>query len=137
MNRVRAQSLRVVVVAAMAAMAVVSAAGLAAGTNAVPQYSPLSLIVTGSAGQVTTASLACNPDSGSIRHPKLACAELTAVGGNFDKLTTDLQLLCPDNYAPVTAKAVGSWDGQPVDWSSREYSNICQLQRATGSVFKF
>jgi hypothetical protein len=103
---------------------------------AVRRYSPLTLVLRGQAANVRTAVLQCDPDGGSIPDPKLACTELATVGGDFDRLPTDLQLFCMDYYQPVMAEAVGSWDGRPVDWA-HEYPNICQLRRSTGAVFDF
>jgi Subtilisin inhibitor-like len=39
-------------------------------------------------------------------------------------------------YQPVTAKATGTWRGQPIDFS-QTYPNRCTLESETGSVFKF
>ncbi|MET7614061.1 SSI family serine proteinase inhibitor [Streptomyces seoulensis] len=95
----------------------------------------LSLTVTrpGTDGAGSRAALLlCDPPQG---HPKAAeaCAELTAANGDFSRLG-DKDTLCTLVYAPVRARARGSWHGKPVSYD-RTFGNACELRAETGDVF--
>lgn len=105
---------------------------------AVAESAVLSLSVTqvqdGTLLRGTT--LSC-PATGAPGHPDaaLACAQLVASGGDFDKLPVSGDA-CTLQYAPVDAHATGMFDGRMVDWHKR-FGSLCTAENATGDVFRF
>jgi hypothetical protein len=81
-----------------------------------------------------TVMLRCSPDAGD--HPKAAdaCAALAKVDGKIEAMNGDG--ICTREYAPITVAALGTWEGDQVDFS-RTYSNRCVMRTATGAVFAF
>ncbi|WP_369214882.1 SSI family serine proteinase inhibitor [Streptomyces flavofungini] len=71
------------------------------------------------------------------RHPyaERACAEITAAAGNLDGLTRTARP-CTKQHDPVTASASGTHRGRAVNWV-KVFPNRCELEVATGSVFRF
>ncbi|MFI9723182.1 SSI family serine proteinase inhibitor [Streptomyces sp. NPDC052396] len=68
-------------------------------------------------------------------HAAEACASLTAAQGRLDALAGDHHL-CTREYEPVTATADGDWHGAALHWR-KDYPNACELDAATGAVFRF
>ncbi|MEV5968507.1 subtilase-type protease inhibitor [Streptomyces sp. NPDC051921] len=110
-------------------------------------YAPSALVLTVGKGQrpatatvVRAVTLACAPGaSGSHPDPVAACAELSAVGGDFARL----QALpgnrpCTREWNPVSVTGEGVWQGKRVRWSAN-YGNPCELRARTGesTVFAF
>ncbi|WP_267243317.1 subtilase-type protease inhibitor [Streptomyces sp. PR69] len=80
--------------------------------------------------------LTCHPEP-SGPHPDAvgACEAVSEAEGDFARLPGDPQI-CTKEYDPVTARAVGVWKGQTVAWQ-KTYPNPCELDAATGAVFRF
>jgi hypothetical protein len=81
------------------------------------------------------ATLECGPDGGSHAAVGSACDDLRMVDGDIAALA-DERGLCTREYQPVTAIAVGTWEGNPVAYRET-FSNRCVLLHATGEVFDF
>ncbi|GAB1643185.1 hypothetical protein KRMM14A1259_36080 [Krasilnikovia sp. MM14-A1259] len=81
------------------------------------------------------ATLECDPDGGSHAASGSACNDLRAVGGDITAIA-DNGGICTREYQPVTAIAVGTWEGNPVTYR-KTFSNNCVLLHATGDVFDF
>ncbi|BFU42235.1 SSI family serine proteinase inhibitor [Krasilnikovia sp. MM14-A1004] len=81
------------------------------------------------------ATLECDPDGGSHKAPSSACNDLRGVDGDIAELA-DEGGFCTREYQPVTAIAVGTWEGNPVAYRET-FSNRCVLLHATGDVFDF
>ncbi|MCU7730113.1 subtilase-type protease inhibitor [Actinoplanes sp. KI2] len=81
------------------------------------------------------ATLECDPDGGSYAAAGSACDDLRLVDGDIAALTDDGGI-CTRVYQPVTAIAVGTWEGNPVAYRET-FSNRCVLLHATGDVFDF
>lgn len=80
--------------------------------------------------------LRCEPKpSGRHPHAALACAEITRAAGDLNALPR-LKRPCTKKYDPVTASAHGSHKGRGVSWV-KIFPNRCELDVATGSVFRF
>ncbi|MEV7128528.1 protease inhibitor [Streptomyces sp. NPDC093260] len=106
-------------------------------------YAPSALVLTvghGSAAATATperaVTLTCAPTA-SGTHPAApdACAELRAVGGDFDALTGG-GVLCTKEYNPVVVTAAGVWQGKRVSYE-RTFANECVKNAAMTSVFAF
>ncbi|WP_431994514.1 SSI family serine proteinase inhibitor [Streptomyces griseoflavus] len=76
--------------------------------------------------------LSCDPPRGHRRAAD-ACAELDAVDGRIEDIPAK-EVFCPMVYAPVTARASGTWRGQRVDYTAT-FPNSCALTARTGAVF--
>ncbi|MFG1795025.1 SSI family serine proteinase inhibitor [Nocardia sp. NPDC049149] len=98
--------------------------------------SVLTLTVTPAApnSAPTRVTLTCEPTGGDHKNAEAACAALTAVGGDFDKLAGDPGAVCAQVYEPVTGEATGTWQGKPVDWR-KTFGNLCELSGRTTPVF--
>jgi hypothetical protein len=83
----------------------------------------------------TVATLTCGPTGGTHPLAPMACRDLQAAGGDFTRLPGDpFTRVCPDVWDPVTAAAVGWWEGR-VTWFRQVYGNACELRASTGPVF--
>jgi hypothetical protein len=82
------------------------------------------------------AVLTCDPVGGTHPAATEACANLSTANGHFDAIHEQQAHACPMIYQPVTAKATGTWRGQPIDFA-QTYPNRCTLESQTGSVFRF
>ncbi|MFF8914086.1 SSI family serine proteinase inhibitor [Streptomyces sp. NPDC015032] len=97
----------------------------------------LFLTVSGSENTwVRGVELFC-PPAPDARHPEAAaaCAAIDEAAGDLDALPGDPHL-CTKEHDPVTATATGQWDGRPVAWR-KTFPNACELDAATGPVFRF
>ncbi|MEV6926883.1 SSI family serine proteinase inhibitor [Dactylosporangium sp. NPDC051485] len=79
------------------------------------------------------AVLTCQPAGGSHRQARDACAQLSKVGGRFERLQLDGGA-CTMQYDPVTVTASGSWKGRKVAYR-HTFGNACTLATTTGAVF--
>jgi len=61
-----------------------------------------------------------------------ACTQLTAVNGDFTALFP-VDGVCTKEYAPVTFRAFGFWEGEVVFYE-REFANYCTGLHATGGA---
>ncbi|MFE3051735.1 subtilase-type protease inhibitor [Nocardia sp. NPDC059239] len=84
-----------------------------------------------------TVLLACSPVVAGT-HPAAApaCDELTAAGGDFEKLSGHPMRFCTMIYDPVTVAADGVWRGSPVSYR-HTYANKCQAENRSTYVFAF
>ncbi|MFD4620794.1 SSI family serine proteinase inhibitor [Streptomyces sp. NPDC058475] len=114
----------------------------AAPAHAAPQESLpgnwLHLTVT--QGDLTSSSvhgalLLCDPPGGQHSHAAQACAELRAAGGDISRVPPRADVLCSMIYAPVTAAALGEWDGRRITYK-HTFSNSCVMEAETGAVFQ-
>lgn len=78
--------------------------------------------------------LICDPAGGG--HPKAvqACAQLADSDGAFERDAQDV--MCTQEYAPVTVEATGRWRGRLVRFK-KTYGNDCDMTAHTGSLFDF
>ncbi len=76
--------------------------------------------------------LRCDPPQGHVRAAE-ACAQLDKAGGDISRLRAG-NSFCAMIYAPVTARALGQWNGRPVDYTET-FSNRCVMGARTGSLF--
>ncbi|MEU6883411.1 subtilase-type protease inhibitor [Streptomyces sp. NPDC046712] len=85
-------------------------------------------------------TLSCAPTaSGTHPSPASACAELSAVEGDFAQLTMmGNSSPCTHVWDPVTVTGDGIWEGKRVSWSAT-YGNACEMNvgMARNSVFTF
>ncbi|CAM5306807.1 hypothetical protein GCM10010329_60420 [Streptomyces spiroverticillatus] len=122
--------------AAVALLALAPAATAVADAHPTPKRG---LLLTVSGAQDTWirgVSLHCSaPVGGGHPQPREACDDLTWARGSFDALPGNPHP-CTKQYDPVTATADGTWRGQPVHWK-KTFGNACELDAATGPVFRF
>lgn len=134
---------RFLVAAAFLAATALTGAGVAAAesTDAAPiTAGPSNLLLSVNGQQISSSSrqdalLTCNPSGGTHPHAAEACDDLATAQGDFSKLPKR-ELLCPMIYAPVTAKASGTYAGKHINFR-QEFPNRCLLARNTGQVFAF
>ena len=87
-------------------------------------------------GAVSLVELACHPTGGTHPQAEATCRAFDAAGGDPDRLPPKSGFFCYQLYQPVTAAAVGWWDGRPVRWQ-QTFGNVCELHTRTGLVFNF
>jgi hypothetical protein len=130
---------RLLTMPAVAALVLAGAAGGAAAADPVllPAESMLQLSVmeAGTASSMDATTLMCGPAGGAHPEAEQACQDLAVAGGDLDAIPPVL-MMCPMIYAPVTAVAIGHWQGDAVTWQ-RTFGNDCELMVATGAVFNF
>ena len=95
----------------------------------------LTLTYMAAAGFAVAVKLECDPPGGGHPKPADACAELTAVGGDPDKIEPG-HGACMMIYAPITAEIAGDWRGTAINWQ-HTYGNSCEMNRALGVLFAF
>jgi hypothetical protein len=84
-----------------------------------------------------TVLLTCSPVvAGTHPDPAAACAELSAAGGDFDRLPGRTRLMCPMIWDPVTLAADGVWNGVPVEYR-HTFPNACGAGNHGAAVFRF
>ncbi|MEV8504657.1 SSI family serine proteinase inhibitor [Actinoplanes sp. NPDC051475] len=113
--------------------------GLAAPAAAAtaPPASTLALMVQGPAGhQPRVTLLSCRPPAGDHPRSADACATVASVDGDLAALDVEPDGFCTREYMPVTATAVGFWEGRPVRYSET-FPNHCEMLRETGALFDF
>lgn len=86
-------------------------------------------------GEPRAAALRCDPAGGTHPAATTACQAVAAVDGDLGAMTPEPGP-CTLEYAPVTARALGFWQDQPVSWV-KTFGNRCALLRETGSLFAF
>ncbi|MDO3704957.1 SSI family serine proteinase inhibitor [Micromonospora sp. C28SCA-DRY-2] len=86
-------------------------------------------------GEPRAAALRCHPAGGTHPAATTACQAVAAVHGDLGAMTPEPGP-CTLEYAPVTARALGFWQGRPVSWA-KTFGNRCALLRETGSLFAF
>ncbi|GGR96197.1 MULTISPECIES: SSI family serine proteinase inhibitor [Streptomyces] len=78
--------------------------------------------------------LRCDPPGPHARAAE-ACAELAAAGGDIGRIPAE-NVFCPMIYAPVTARALGRWNGRTVGFRET-YTSACVMRARTRHVFAF
>lgn len=78
------------------------------------------------------ATLACDPDGGTLPGAHAACDQLRAADGRIDRVPATATP-CPLVYAPVRVIAVGLWHAHLRSYD-QTFFNRCAAIRATGGV---
>ncbi|MER6498054.1 SSI family serine proteinase inhibitor [Streptomyces sp. NPDC001455] len=129
--------LRTVLATAVLLTLTAAAPAVAAPPGKPVQKGNLLLTVSGGGNTwIRGVRLLCPPVP-STHHPHAvaACADLAAADGDLDALPGDPHL-CTKESDPVTVEATGIWDGRRVSWR-RTFPNPCEMDVATGPVFRF
>ncbi|MGW0732068.1 subtilase-type protease inhibitor [Streptomyces sp. NPDC002851] len=117
------------------AAAAAPAATPAAPAGAERLYAPSDLVLTVGRGEdAATATvdravtLSCAPRPvGTHPHARAACAELAAVEGRFEELTSRAtNVMCTKEWDPRVVTASGVWEGRRVSWTAT-FANGCQM----------
>jgi hypothetical protein len=87
------------------------------------------------AGYAAAVLLRCDPAGGAHPRKVQACRTLARVGGDPARLVPAARM-CTMEYAPVTARIRGTWQGRGVNWSHR-FGNSCDMHRTTGVLTAF
>lgn len=95
--------------------------------------SSLALSVSVAGVPAKTAFLDCDQAHGSAALTT-SCDMLRRVGGDLSKMAYDIDMICTDEYAPRTVRAIGTWEGRFV-WFTKTYDNGCEMTALTGPVF--
>jgi len=103
------------------------------------EYLQLTVVVgAGDVAKKRERLLWCDPVAGDHPHREAACRDITAAGGDLDRLPGDSgQGVCgagSEWYDPVTVSATGMWDRGTVTYR-KTFDNRCQLRLRTGLVF--
>ncbi|WP_416967760.1 SSI family serine proteinase inhibitor [Streptomyces sp. 4F14] len=77
--------------------------------------------------------LVCNDVPQGHAKAAEACAQLAEAGGDIGAVPPR-DIMCTLEYAPVTARARGQWDGKSVHYE-KTFDNKCQMGAETGDVF--
>jgi hypothetical protein len=124
-----------------AAIPLTAAAVIVSGVTAFAQPKPggsLELIIhhgQGTTGPDNSVTVDCDPVGGT--HPRAAqvCEALRTVDGDLSRLPSG-NMICTEEYSPVTAHALGTWHGRQVSYQ-KTFGNGCHLRAATNPVFLF
>lgn len=120
------------------------AAVAAPGPASAGLYAPSALVLTLGHGDTAAAvtperavTLTCAPTT-SGTHPAApeACAELRAVGGDFDALAVRGGVKCTKRYDPLVVTVEGVWRGKRVAYE-RTFANECVKNTYGTAVFTF
>ncbi|ROP28903.1 SSI family serine proteinase inhibitor [Couchioplanes caeruleus] len=99
--------------------------------------STLALMVHDQTGaEPRMALLTCQPAGGAHPQAAGACTAVATVNGHLGVLDLNPNGACTREYQPVTASALGYWEGRPVRYSET-FSNRCEMLRQTGPIFDF
>ncbi|MFJ8934611.1 protease inhibitor [Streptomyces sp. NPDC102365] len=107
-------------------------------------YAPSALVFTTGHGEFAAeatperaVTLNCAPTP-SGTHPAAvsACAELRAVSGDFDALSTRSDVLCTREYDPVVVTVEGVWQGKRISYE-RTFANECVKESYGTTVFTY
>jgi hypothetical protein len=125
--------------AALALGVLTAAVGAApAGAQAQPPAqvrSVLMLAVVPHDAPATAAVLSCQPPGGTHPEAEAACRDVAAANGDLTQLPGDPEVeVCPDVWDPVTAVALGWWQGRLTRYTET-FGNSCELAASTGPVF--
>ncbi|MFD2420007.1 SSI family serine proteinase inhibitor [Amycolatopsis pigmentata] len=115
--------------------AALSALALSMGPAATPGCE-LTLTVQTEFGAPVSATVTCDPVSGTHPDPTMVCDVLSKADGDFLKIPRGEAMFCPANYAPVTVTAKGDWHGKPVEFT-HTYPNQCSANVSMGKIFSF
>lgn len=122
-------------VGAFATLAAPSQTAAATGDHAQHQKpSTIRLSVSSGVSPTRGAVLKCHPMGGSHKRGAEACTQLDGAGGRFEASAQNSGVACTLQYEPVTATAVGQWNGRSVNFE-QTFSNSCVLAAHTGVIF--
>ncbi|CAM5638948.1 Protease inhibitor SIL-V5 OS=Streptomyces alboniger OX=132473 GN=CP975_01650 PE=3 SV=1 [Streptomyces alboniger] len=122
-------------VAALVALGA-SAPAQAAGTDTAPKRGVFLTVSESEDTWIRGVLLRCEPEpAGRHPHAARACAEIAGAAGDLDRLPRAARP-CTKKHDPVTASAAGAHRGREVNWV-KVFPNRCELEAATGSVFRF
>jgi hypothetical protein len=77
-----------------------------------------------------SVTLTCDPDGGTHPTPEKACAELTEINGDLNRLATGGgHMFCLQYYDPVRVTITGYWYGEPKAFV-HQYTNLSCLHAA-------
>ncbi|MEU9995894.1 subtilase-type protease inhibitor [Streptomyces sp. NPDC048370] len=118
-------------------LALVGVAATPAPAQAEPAglYPPSALVLAVAKGESATTAwvdravtLSCAPTAGGTHPaPAAACEELSAVDGDFGRLSrVSAAAPCTRIWDPVTVTGEGVWKGKRVTWSAT-YGNSCEM----------
>ncbi len=94
------------------------------------------LTITAETGAHTQTTLTCKPRGGSHPQGRQSCVQLVPVDGDIAAIPP-ADGVCTMEYAPVTVRATGSWDGTDIKFE-KVFSNRCVANLQTGGhVFNF
>jgi hypothetical protein len=124
-------------VAVLSTAAPAAAAATGPGAAPRPATARTDLVVSymADAGYAAAVTLSCNPPGGAHPHAAEACATLAEVSGKPGRIKP-AATMCTMEYAPVTARITGVWQGRRMKWS-RTYPNHCEMTRSTGMLLAF
>jgi hypothetical protein len=91
----------------------------------------LYLEVQGESGVTDRAALFC-PGGEGHRQGEAACSHLTGAEGIIEEVDP-ADGMCTKEYAPVTLKAFGIWEGRFVYYEA-DYGNFCEGLHTTGGA---
>jgi hypothetical protein len=100
-----------------------------------PRRTELTVSYVADGGHAAAVKLRCDPAGGVHPRKVQACRSLARVGGNPGRLTPAARM-CTTEYAPITARVRGTWQGRKVNWS-RAFGNRCDMHRTTGVLTAF
>ncbi|MBN6037548.1 SSI family serine proteinase inhibitor [Amycolatopsis sp. 195334CR] len=105
------------------------------GGPAHPADASIALSTLDAGGRSGAVVLQCDPAGGTHPHAKSACDALTGAEGDLSRVTPK-DVACTLEYAPVEARAFGTWKGEQVDFRTT-YPNRCAADAHSGGVFGF
>ncbi|UJW32223.1 subtilase-type protease inhibitor [Saccharothrix sp. AJ9571] len=100
-----------------------------------PAGTSIALSTLDAGGRSGAVVLQCDPAGGTHPEAKAACAALTGANGDLNSVSPK-DMSCTLEYAPVEARAFGTWKGKQVDFSTT-YPNRCAADAHSGGVFAF
>jgi hypothetical protein len=112
-----------------------AASVLALSVGPVAPGCELSISMQKETGTPVSATVLCEPVSGTHSRAAAVCASLSAVDGDLTKVVPS-DSMCPDYFDPVTVTVKGYWHERKVDFT-RTYSNQCFANIALGKIVEF
>lgn len=79
-------------------------------------------------------TLTCMPAGGDHTYPEMACNNIKAARGDFNRLHVQDWRVCTKESAPVRLAALGVWRGHELRWS-KTFGNECEAHRNTNQTF--
>lgn len=131
--------------AALCALGTLGATTATAAPAVESLYAPSAVVISKTQGASADApaqravTLRCLPVGGDHPAPEKACAALREAGGDpaaLPRYVEDTGRVCTREYRPVTVSVQGMWDGRRID-HAQTFSNSCELEKQTASVYAF
>lgn len=124
------------VMAGMAVMTVLGPAARAGGPQGIYTLTVKPENAPPEAGAGASVSLWCDPDGGTHARASDACDQLEQAGGTIALIPAQPGA-CTREFAPVTVRAQGMWNGRTRQYE-KTFPNKCIAVRETGGVlFRF